>query len=226
MTKRKPKLDINAVLADLAENWTQEDDNRIEQSTIAAAISRSLTGVKKSEIHRRNAAEAQRGRVVSTETKARIGARSKGRTHSEHTKKKLAERGADRVFSEETKKKISLAKQNQPGKSVSIESVVYNTMSGAAAALNLSRNTVVYRLRSTGKEWVRWFYVDDGPKTSTVDLRVRKFVLKDPEGVEYTGHNLAEFCRSHPEVGDQKSIARVLRGEFKQLKGWTGHYLK
>jgi group I intron endonuclease len=48
--------------------------------------------------------------------------------------------------------------------------------------------------------------------------RAQWFVITDPKGIEYTVQGLARFCREHDL--DQGSMSHVMRGRYKNYKGW------
>jgi hypothetical protein len=131
MTKRKPKLDINAVLADLVENWTPENDAAIERSTHHHNLSLSKMGTKLSEETKRKKSIALKGRSLSEETRRKIGLRHKNKKHSADTKEKM--------------------RKSSNRKEVIIDGVVYGSHSEAAAAFGVNRVTITKRL-AEGKE--------------------------------------------------------------------------
>lgn len=50
--------------------------------------------------------------------------------------------------------------------------------------------------------------------------KIAKYLIRDPDGVEYTCRNMAEFCREHNLTPNMMS--KVILGKEKQHKGWTG----
>jgi group I intron endonuclease len=57
-------------------------------------------------------------------------------------------------------------------------------------------------------------------KTSTGRINIKKFILTDPYGIEYTTtHGLTQFCKQHNLTAS--NFMKVLSGKRKHQKGWT-----
>jgi hypothetical protein len=63
----------------------------------------------------------------------------------------------------------------------------------------------------------------DPSLASAADKKSRDFVLVSPDGQIHEGRNISEFCRS--QGLSQGKMSDVCRGDRRQHKGWTGHYL-
>ena len=56
-------------------------------------------------------------------------------------------------------------------------------------------------------------------QTSLGKINIKKFILTDPNGIEYTTENgLTSFCREHGLVS--QNFHKVLNGERKHSNGW------
>lgn len=53
--------------------------------------------------------------------------------------------------------------------------------------------------------------------------KVRDYIVTSPDGIEYRGHNLTEFCREHGLKAS--GMANAATGKRKQYKGWKARYL-
>lgn len=116
-----------------------------------------------------------RGKVASAETREKQRIAKLGVARSEEAKQRVSEGMIGRVQSEETRQKLSDAKKGKPqpdhiaelcrernrlrSKPVSIDGVVYPSVREASRQLNVKRDTVKTRLRTSNPTWVNWFFV-------------------------------------------------------------------
>lgn len=128
-------------------------------------MSETHKGKKLSEETRKKMSKFQKNKVVSKETRRKISKGHIGIRHSEETKRKMSTDrkgkfvGKDsslygRKFSEEHKRNISKAgigkqvgKDNPSAKAVIINSKRFDTVNGAAKAMNVTRLTIYRRIR-------------------------------------------------------------------------------
>lgn len=72
-----------------------------------------LSGMSFSESHKHKISESHKGKIISDETRKKIGETSKGRKHSDSTKEKMSNSQKGKFFSEETRKKIGEANKKR-----------------------------------------------------------------------------------------------------------------
>lgn len=88
------------------------------------------------------------GRVLSDETKAKISAKAKGRVVSEETRIKISAGGKGRVFSKETKAKLT-GTENHKSLAIVINGKYYESINVAAKSEGVKGGTIRKRVLST-----------------------------------------------------------------------------
>jgi DNA gyrase/topoisomerase IV subunit B len=175
MTKRKPKLDINEVLADLVENWTPADDKRILDKTRGSLGGFTKRGRTHSEESKQSISKALKNKVRTQKHSENISKAKKGHTHSEGTKKKIGLAGRNRVVGEQTREKLRVSSSgrkhskedlekmmlsNPNRKAVCANGVRYSSMNELARALGVTLSTIQYRVKSQAEKWKQYFFID------------------------------------------------------------------
>ncbi len=107
---------------------------------------------------RRKISASHKGKKLSTEHKAKIGAKLKGRIFSDETKKKMGiaqkghKRNIGRVHSEETKASRT-GDKNYKSIAVIINNIYYESANIAAKEYQVSNATIFNRIKSSKPEW-------------------------------------------------------------------------
>lgn len=60
--------------------------------------------------------------------------------------------------------------------------------------------------------------------SGVIEAQKKHFLLTSPEGIEYAGSNLSDFCKANDLL--QGNMAAVCRGERSHHRGWTGYYIE
>jgi hypothetical protein len=241
-TKSRPVSLINEIISEITDTWTDDRDKVINKDTGSQLKALALMGrprpesVKlavgraskarprtKEEMERLHA--TVRGRPLSDAHKAAISKKLKGRVLSEETLRKVAESKKAKPMSEEGRAKLSIGAKQRFSRAVSIDGVVYESITTASETLNIGMGQIAWRLKSKTEMCKTYFYVDEGPKAICAPkTRGKEFVLFDPEGVEYRGTNVVEFCKTRGL--NAHTVAQVCKGTRDQVRGWTGHYVE
>lgn len=127
---------INRALDALAPNR-----GRIASAETREKQRQAKLGIPRSEESRRRQSEAQLGRVQSEETRKRLSAAKKGKAQPDHIAAMCRERNRLR------------------SKPVNINGVIYESIREASRQLNMARDNVKSRVKSTQSKWKDWFYV-------------------------------------------------------------------
>jgi len=115
------------------------------------------------------------GRIAAPETREKQRQAKLGVPRSDEARVKVSQGMMGRVQSEATKELLSIAKKGKPqpehiaelcrernrlrSKAVSIHGVKYDSVRAASRQLDVKRDNVKRRLKSTKLEWVDWFYL-------------------------------------------------------------------
>lgn len=124
-------------------------------------------GVERSEEHRLKLSLSAQGRFVgeenpfhgkkhSDETKIKLSIITSNRKLSDETKEKIRVTSTGRKHNDETKSKLSKLKEDKK-KRVSVNGIIYNSVTEAANQLGVNRITFISRLKS--KTYTTYFYV-------------------------------------------------------------------
>lgn len=125
--------------------------------------------------HALDAITPNKGIKRTPENIAKLRAAKLGVPRSEEAKRRVSEGMMGRVQSDETKLKLSIAKKGKPqpatvaelcrernrlrSKAVSCDGVVYVSIREAARSMDMARDNVKTRVRSSMPRWSNWFYV-------------------------------------------------------------------
>jgi hypothetical protein len=229
--KQMSAAQVNALIAKMAEGWTPEKDMEIVRSTQYANLGISMKGRVISEEARLKIGLANKGnnhwvgKTHTEETRAKMRARVRGPVSEETRAKQSAIRTGKKIkISAERREEIIRGNKERSSKPLSINGVVYESITEAFRILGADRRATVRRINSLDERWKDYFWVADGPKKVLKHLS-KKFVLTSPDGVRYTGFVIAEFIREHPEFElERNHLGKLLNGTWKQYKGWTGYW--
>lgn len=97
---------------------------------------------------------------ISDDVRKKLSLAKKGKALSVEHKQKIAASHKGRSVSEKTRKKLSDINKNKGGKAVSINGIVYLSVSEAARQMGLLQTTVSKRLYYTTEKWKDWFFID------------------------------------------------------------------
>lgn len=139
----------------------------------------------------RNTSAPTKGRAISAEHRAKIGAAHKGMKRPPEHGRKISEARKGKPLSEEHRAKLSAAHK---GKKQSPELIAKRTRSTPARKQSVER----VERRS--------------------DVHRKHYIVTSPEGVETQIFGLYRFCRDHGLQG--ALMSKVARGERTHHKGW------
>lgn len=220
MAKRKflTIKEVNELNAKIAEEWDEEFDREIDRTTRNAKIGLVQKGRKHSEEHRRKIAASSAGYVRSVETRQKLSKALKGRVVTEQARQLIS--AANKLNKDS---RVAKCRAVAKKRSVSVNGVIHESARAAAQALGLDISTLHTRLKSTTEKFKDWFYVDKGPLKQVTHGRKRKFLIIDPDGKEYRGLSVTDFCKEHGLAA--KNMSSVCAGRVPHHKGWTGRYI-
>jgi group I intron endonuclease len=178
MAKFRPKNidELNAMLAEISENWTPEIDKQILDKTRGSLggftkrgrthseeskqkIAQALKNKVRTQTHSENISKAKKGHAHSEATKKKIGLAGRNRAVGEETREKLRANSLGRKHSKEDLKKMMLSNPNR--KAVWANGIRYSSMNEAARALDVTLSTIQYRVKSQAEKWKAYFIIDE-----------------------------------------------------------------
>lgn len=117
-----------------------------------------------------------RGRIASPETREKQRQAKLGVPRSEEAKRRVSEGQIGRVQSAETRRLLSVVKKGKPqpdhiaelcrernrlrSKPISVDGTIYESVREATRQLNVARDTIKFRVKSSSPKWKDWFYAN------------------------------------------------------------------
>lgn len=191
--KNASKKDVDAVnryIEEMQKVWTSDVDRQIMIKTRSQKVGNALKGRKAPGYV---IAALHKGRDTK-ETRDRISAASKGKVITLATREKQRINGLNRKHSTESKNKMSLSRkgikltdeqkskrdyshllkhESPTSKKLSVNGVIYKTITLAMSDLNLSRKLILKNLSDKSPEFINWFFLNEKDQAKVDLLEVK-----------------------------------------------------
>ncbi len=149
----------NSTLGGEGGNHWVNDKTEEELKLIREKQSKKLKGRVFSNVSKKKMSESAKNKVLSKEHRNNIGKAVKkrgGTPHTDETKDKLSKIMSGRKNPKHSKFMVD---NNPKSQQVSIDGVIYNTITEATEILKISRSTIKYRLNNETDKFKNWFKI-------------------------------------------------------------------
>lgn len=148
--KRLSVGDLNKLLKHISDSWTKADDLNISEATRRNNISATHLGRKASDSTKKLLKEKRQLRIFSEETRTKMSNSHRGKKRSPQAVENLTRAS-----------KVNAIYHMKP---ISIDSVIYPSITEAVSKLGIKHTTISGRLYSTSKRFEQWKFVNKEEK--------------------------------------------------------------
>jgi group I intron endonuclease len=172
------------------------------------------------------------GRVLSIETKGKIGTAHRGKPSPNLGKKMTPEQLEHHILvhtgkkaSEETKRKQAEARKGTKRSPETREKMRLAALGHEVNEQTRAKIGEKSKGRVFSDEARTRMSMSGSSRTRTSEeyaTRRKTLIATSPDGIEYVVHGVDQFCKEHSLDGS--SLAKVAKGKYKHHHGWTARY--